>query len=343
MGVGDRCLMTWEKPKLRWRKMYRGKVYTVSCEQLKVPATKEDSYQAANEWWRRKLAELQAEAVPASRPGRHPHDDIIRDLEQRRDEFRWRGAEPEAEELDDQAMLVRAMEEEPREEVERMLASWDVEKILWPNEQTPARMEVARRAGIIIPEGTDPAVLDYLFGDMRIRLHEETRRPFPSAVPAEKTLQGLAKKFLENTNARMLAGNLSASEYDTAQRCVGHAVEFFGAGNEPSVITAERWEAYWRHLLAQVAAGRQSREYVKKDWRYGKAFVRWVASMGKMVIPSNLDERRYRFGDSAQVIPTYTLDEVKALVNAAPGQMKLHLLLMLNCGMYQGGHLRPSP
>ena len=50
--------MTWEKAKLRWRKMHKGKIHTVSCEALGVPATKEGSYRAANAWWWAKRAEL---------------------------------------------------------------------------------------------------------------------------------------------------------------------------------------------------------------------------------------------------------------------------------------------
>src|SRR4051794_26458428 len=58
------CLMTWEPAKNRWRKMYRGKVYTVSCDALGVPCSKVESYQAANAWWRQKEAELRSRPQP---------------------------------------------------------------------------------------------------------------------------------------------------------------------------------------------------------------------------------------------------------------------------------------
>src|SRR4051812_48567199 len=63
MGLKDKCRMTWEPAKSRWRKMHKGKVYTVSCDALGTP-TKEVSYQAANAWWASRLADL----TP-----RHPH------------------------------------------------------------------------------------------------------------------------------------------------------------------------------------------------------------------------------------------------------------------------------
>lgn len=52
--------MSWEgAPAYRWKKMYRGKMHRVSCADLGASPTKEASYQAANEWWGKTVAELQ--------------------------------------------------------------------------------------------------------------------------------------------------------------------------------------------------------------------------------------------------------------------------------------------
>src|SRR5579875_2203227 len=77
--MGLKTDMTWEKAKFRWRKMYRGKVYTVSCEALGVPSTKEASYQAANAWWKEKKIELDGVVT------HHPYESVIETLEFRRD------------------------------------------------------------------------------------------------------------------------------------------------------------------------------------------------------------------------------------------------------------------
>lgn len=61
-------LMTWEPNSRRWRKLYRGKPYTVSCTQLRVRDTKEASYPHANAWWQAKLAKIQGEPAPHSEP-----------------------------------------------------------------------------------------------------------------------------------------------------------------------------------------------------------------------------------------------------------------------------------
>jgi hypothetical protein len=74
-------VMTWEPVPRRWRKMYRGEVYTVSCRELDAPETKDGSRGQANEWWTAKRAELDARPKPV-KPILHP---IIRaEMEERR-------------------------------------------------------------------------------------------------------------------------------------------------------------------------------------------------------------------------------------------------------------------
>lgn len=54
--------MTWDDGQSRWKKMYRGKTYTVVPSTLNRPPTKLGSYQAANDWWLAKRRELDAPA-----------------------------------------------------------------------------------------------------------------------------------------------------------------------------------------------------------------------------------------------------------------------------------------
>lgn len=54
-------LMNWDgAPNFRWRKMYKGKNYAVTCQELKaVTWTKEGSGKLADAWWRARLVELE--------------------------------------------------------------------------------------------------------------------------------------------------------------------------------------------------------------------------------------------------------------------------------------------
>jgi integrase len=59
--VAKKLHMTWVPGSRRWRKLYRGKWYSVSCKQLGTGETKDASWKAANEWWdeKQRLADSQ--------------------------------------------------------------------------------------------------------------------------------------------------------------------------------------------------------------------------------------------------------------------------------------------
>jgi hypothetical protein len=61
-----RMLMSWVPSRKRWTKKYQGKMYAVSCSALGVPGTKDASWRAANAWWVKKQAELDAAKAPAN-------------------------------------------------------------------------------------------------------------------------------------------------------------------------------------------------------------------------------------------------------------------------------------
>lgn len=70
--------MSWEgAPKYRWVKMFKGTRYRVTCEELGAMVwTAEGSYRLANEWWRKKLAELTQPHPTTATLDRHEIGDL---------------------------------------------------------------------------------------------------------------------------------------------------------------------------------------------------------------------------------------------------------------------------
>ncbi len=62
-------LMNWDgEPNFRWRKMYKGLKYVVTCEELQAMVwTKEASGKLADDWWREKQAEIDGVNVERER------------------------------------------------------------------------------------------------------------------------------------------------------------------------------------------------------------------------------------------------------------------------------------
>jgi hypothetical protein len=84
--------MTWSVSQKRWLKKWRGKMYSVSPKQLNMPPTKEQSREAANDWWEQKQATLVL-AAPAE-------NDAFSDMKRQRDWYRRHEDEKAAESID---------------------------------------------------------------------------------------------------------------------------------------------------------------------------------------------------------------------------------------------------
>jgi integrase len=96
-------------------------------------------------------------------------------------------------------------------------------------------------------------------------------------------------------------------------------------------VDPQKWLAYYTHLANLDC----SAETKKKRLRHAQGFLAWLDENLGILAPRNLRNRKIKFRVSVKAIETMTLDEVRTLVSSAPGQLKLHLILMLNCGYSQ--------
>jgi len=102
-----------------------------------------------------------------------------------------------------------------------------------------------------------------------------------------------------------------------------------GEQTSPSVITAERWKAYYLHLAANDLSNATKKMYLGS----ARMFVESMVEDGILEPPSNLYSKAMRFSVDAVKVKTLTLEQMKADLAKTTGQNRLFLLLMLNCGM----------
>ena len=316
MGLAEDCLMTWEIPRKRWRKVYQSRVYHVTPKELGCPPTKEASYRVANAWWQKKKAELDAP------PRWSVNHDVVEALIGERARAIEAGAWPEAEELHTRLVTVANPDIAP--EMAEEIALADIP------DKALERLNLARAAGITIPEGTDPRVLEYLFGQARIDLDRRLQSK-GLKIPTDRTVAAQINKYVKLEEVRHQAGMLGVSEYDSVRRCLAEFRDWTGADQPIDVLNAEKLEEWWVHLVAQKG----SLDYKKKKLRLARTFVGWLVEKGLIPLPPNLHSRRHRFGGGAKTVPTIPEKDAKKLILEASGQLRLHLLLMANCGMTQ--------
>ena len=117
--------MTWQADKRRWRKLYKGKLHFISCIRLRSDPTKVGSYQAADAWWAKKKAEVDATS-PAL-----PMQSTIDELDHRRVWAQDHGESELLRRID--AAIIEAKEATDADELVRdaMLGASEVARRVW--------------------------------------------------------------------------------------------------------------------------------------------------------------------------------------------------------------------
>jgi integrase len=311
--------MSWEPRGRRWWKQYCGTRYVVSCRQLNAPSTKESSYQAANAWWVAKKAEVDGRKPP------NPFDSYLDNLSLRMAWARRHGQSAVAADLAEEIARIErgglpsfVPEDPPILPEPPPPGSYDSEP---PEDVYRMAIERDQRNRAIDP-------FDGVWNDRVAREH-------PASVPDDGRMGSLAKVWLSLKQAKVESGDISARGYDNTVDCLNYFRDWVGAEAAVTDIDEKRWQNYWLHLSGRVKGGVWSRDYATKVFRIARNFVEWSANMDLIPLPKNLHDREYRFGGAPQSVPTMTVDEVRMLVDGATGQLRLHLLLMANCGMTQ--------
>jgi integrase len=126
---------------------------------------------------------------------------------------------------------------------------------------------------------------------------------------------------------------LASASISNARAGLFYFRAWLGDQTPVDAIDPARWQDYYLHLIGDHGPG--SVVTRRKYFRYARNFLRWLDYLGVHPAPRNLDRRQYRFKGGDAAVPTLTPAEVGIVVAAADGQLRLHLLLMLNCGFGQ--------
>jgi integrase len=107
-------------------------------------------------------------------------------------------------------------------------------------------------------------------------------------------------------------------------------------------INADLWHRWYVRTAGEVAkrdadpkAG-LSAEYARRMFIVSRSFVKWLFERDVIsALPKTLASKQYRFDRPDKPILTFANEEIHMLLGNATSQLRLHLLLMLNCGMTQ--------
>jgi len=157
-----------------------------------------------------------------------------------------------------------------------------------------------------------------------------------TATAPDRTVTAQVDSWKNLLLAACQSGQMSEGRYDAYCRKIRPFVEWIGPESAIDIIDEGKLEGFFSHLSGKVSAGGYSATFAHELLMTAKQFISRLAEMKLIPLPGNIRSRRFRLNHSAAArIETFTPEEVRGFLKTAPERMKLYLLLMLNCGMYQ--------
>ena len=301
-------LMTWNATHLRWKKKYNGKQYVVSCRQLQLPPDQHNrlsSLEAANDWWRKKLAEIHEQGDLYDKP-------TLLDIEGEIQYLRgqWQDGKISYAELD--------KKEAPWERKRQEILGGPLMTMLHDYQK-----------GIVT-------------GDALAHELEKIAVDNASADPASDSLDQAIDEYIGFQRTRAKAGEIAPQRFHVYQAQIELFRAWMQERGHTSVsaITDSLLADYHKHLLDSIKTGGAgkgiSRPYAKGIMDAVKQLARRCFQRRLIELPRNLvDKYALRIKISKTKPRPASTAQVKALLNMKDERLRLYFLLMLNCGAYQ--------
>jgi integrase len=296
-------MMSWEgSPNFRWVKMHKRHRYRISCGELGVGRSKEDSYQAANRWWQAKLAELEKARVGEER------SEAVSDIDRKI--------------LYASTHAPKLLPSLKRSRKAILDASPD-ERILPDQDAINENIKIAKLFGVTVPKDLDPMVSQHLFGERRLW---EERLSGASLIGKERTVSYCTEAFLKEIQPRQQPKTFKAIS-DHLYSIMNES-GVWTAGTDAGAVTEDTITSHYLWLV--------SRDYVpsshNKRIDHFRRFVRWLWTTKRLQeLPRNLDVEGHKKKSEHRAIPVY--ENVKQVIDALPDALRIWALLGLNCGM----------
>jgi integrase len=161
------------------------------------------------------------------------------------------------------------------------------------------------------------------------------------AVPPDRSVKAQVERWVGTQQAQVAAGHMTPDQADNRRICLYHFRDWCGPA-AVEIIDGQKLQNYYLQCLQKVQERHEdpahkagwSSAYAGKVFSTARAFVRFLWESGLIELPKNINSK-WRFGNGAKAVKTWTSAEVQRVIKEAPGKLKLALLLMVNCGFTQ--------
>jgi integrase len=356
--------MNWQADKSRWRKMHNGKWYFVTPKELGCGSTKEASWKAANIWWHDRLATISGPILDQTNStllkllehqGTSIKDAIIT-LNDRCESGKVAAkvlelltAADKFSKSDDDNDVPNALSAAQRLQEGNSIAPSIFNEVLLGDSlfELLNKEEIRQRFKEFQKENGPEVELE-----KRLENFDEWRKLQMSSITElqreKKINQELNKIFEKITNEPQVElekkigyhfdewCKLQISSIKSPARIkmnihmLGFFREYIGGDAEVSQITEARWVEFYRWLNAK---DNLSDNYKKRIFNTAKIFLIYLYEGHLIELPRKLKSKDLIFATTINEVEIIDDHSLRQFYSSAKGQTKLHILLMLNCGM----------
>jgi integrase len=320
-----RPALTWEPKSKRWFKRFKlpgSSKFTTFCisarklaEQTGCKPTMSGSLEAANRWWLRKQDELSDLPLVATSDG-------MRDLAEAAQSMRRTAAAARAigDTYSEQVLLRAAAELRRRVEANLPLAD-----TIYDPESGELQPSVSGRADRTPRERLAPIVTSARENAIRL-LDLSTDR---DSGRSSHTVKALVESYFVSRRVEAENGQLSLNRWNYTRYTLRRFQTFVGDSIDIAKIDGGTLVKYRDHLLSSDISAWHAHDCLSTC----RTFLRWLWESEILEsLPRNINSRSLRIPVPNTPPKTFTVDEVKTLLEHAPERMKLYALLQLNCG-----------
>ena len=225
-----------------------------------------------------------------------------------------------------------------REWWEKKQAEIDAEPTAEDDDRRLARSLLIAEMIQLCPDGDFPEEVQVaILGKERL---DELRRKAMSLFVAQdpdRTVGSKSDAWCRSLMAGVDAGRIDVSRYGSYKRDVARFTEWIGVDSGLDSLDEDALERFYSELARRVRDGRYSPDYARTIFGATKQFISWLAGMKSIPLPGNMASRKFRFGAGKTVTKDdlFTDEEIRRLLGVSGERLRLFVLLMLNCGMYQ--------
>ena len=190
--------------------------------------------------------------------------------------------------------------------------------------------------GVHVDADIDPIVAESIFGEGRIWGDRKSRL---AKVPTDSTAQPHADRFLEFHRNQARSKSKSTGRFGVLRNGIQNFLNWFGPSRALKEISEADVSGYYAHLMQRLGKGGTGNSG-NTLWDHFQVFKQFISSAAEespdVPLPKNLRSKKFQIPKTRREPNPFLKDEFELILTHSNERLQAHLMLMLNCGMYQG-------